>query len=208
MQTKDRIRFLRISRNMSQEELAHKLGYKTRASICRIENGSISLPMKKLAECAQVLDTSVDYLVDGTEPSNCNIVTSSSHIYEIPIFASVSAGFGVYANSEIVGYEKAYIENPADAEDTMFVIVSGDSMEPKIEDHDLIQVRRQTSVDNGDFGVVIVDETEALVKQIFYGATWIELRSLNPNYPPTRYEGKDVVRLRVVGKVQKIIKTL
>jgi hypothetical protein len=44
------------------------------------------------------------------------------------------------------------------------------------------------------------------VKKVIYGDTWIELHSVNPMYKTQRFNGRDVLRIRVVGLVQKIIK--
>lgn len=142
------------------------------------------------------------------EPSNIRGIIPNSSIYEIPLFKSVSAGFGAYANEEIIGYIPAIIDNPADVEDTIAIKVDGDSMEPKIEDGDTVVVRKQTSVDSGTIAVVLLDNEEGLVKRVIYGPTWIELHSLNDRYKVMRFQGADVMRLRVVGKVMQIIKSL
>ena len=162
---------------------------------------------KKLAECAKILDTTVDYLINGSTQLNLS-VSDQSHVFKIPIYESVSAGFGTYTNDSIIGYEDVYVDNPADVPDLMFIKVHGDSMEPKIEDGDLIQVRRQTSIDSGDFGVVLVDNMDGFVKKVIYGSTWIELRSLNPKYAPMKFKNAEVTRIRVIGKVLKVTKTL
>ncbi len=143
-------------------------------------------------------------------PDNSEIseVIDDSKIYSIPVFESVSAGFGAYAADEVVDHIPTIINNPYDVEDTIAIRVTGDSMIPKIEDGDIIVVRRQTSVDSGSIGVVLLDGGEGLVKIIEYGSTWIKLRSINENYPVMCFNGKDVQRLRVVGKVRQIIKSL
>jgi repressor LexA len=79
-------------------------------------------------------------------------------------------------------------------------------MYPKIEDGDIIQVHKQDSVDSGSLAVVLVDGEEALVKKVVYGETWIELHSINPMYKTVRFNGADVLRVRVLGLVRKIIK--
>ena len=140
--------------------------------------------------------------------SNISEVIDGEKVYKIPVFESVSAGFGAYAADEIVDYIPTIINNPYDVEDTIAIRVTGDSMYPKIEDGDIIVVRRQTSVDSGSIGVVLLDGGEGLVKIIEYGSTWIELRSINEDYPVQRFDGAEVQRLRVVGKVQQIIKRL
>lgn len=134
------------------------------------------------------------------------IFLEDKKMYMIPLFESVSAGFGKNAIDQVIGYEPCYIPNPADAVDSLCIRVSGDSMSPKIENGDIIQVLKQTSVDSGSVAVVLLDGEEGLVKKVIYGSDWIELHSFNGEYPVMRFEGEDVLRLRVVGLVKAVIK--
>lgn len=127
-------------------------------------------------------------------------------IHMIPIFESVSAGFGAYACSDIIDYMPLYFQSPSDVPDTICIKVQGDSMYPKIEDGDIIVVRRQESVDSGSIAVVLVDEEQGYVKKVIYDRETIELHSINPEYAPKIFKGKDVLRVRVVGLVKKIVK--
>lgn len=141
-------------------------------------------------------------------PSNISEIIPNSKIYQIPIYESVSAGFGAYADDCVIDFLPMVIENPYDVPDTIAIKVSGDSMYPKIEDGDLIVVRKQESVDSGDVAVMLLDGEEGLVKKVIYGNTWIELHSFNPEYKTRRFDDEEVLRLRVVGKVLKVVKTL
>ena len=77
-----------------------------------------------------------------------------------------------------------------------------------MEDGDIIVVRKQESVDSGDVAVMLLDGEEGLVKKVIYGETWIELHSFNPEYKTRHFDDAEVERLRVVGKVLKVVKTL
>ena len=81
-------------------------------------------------------------------------------------------------------------------------------MFPTIDDGDIIQVHKQTSVDSGSVAVVLIDGEEALVKKVVYGKEWIELHSFNPMYKIMRFNGRDVLRVRVVGLVKKVTKEI
>ena len=58
----DRIKSRRIELGYTQEQLATKLGYKTKGSIAKIENGEQSLTPERLYDVAKVLETSPSYL--------------------------------------------------------------------------------------------------------------------------------------------------
>ena len=126
----------------------------------------------------------------------------------IPVFESASAGFGAYADESICDYIPCIIDNEYDVPNTLCIRVIGDSMSPKIEDGDIIQVLKQSSVDSGSIAVVLIDNDEGYVKKVYYGHDWIELHSFNPNYPVMRFKGPEVQRINVVGKVVKIIRNV
>ena len=90
----------------------------------------------------------------------------------------------------------------------IWVNVEGDSMSPLIDNGSKILVKKQDSVDNGQIGVVLIDGEEAVVKKITYGKNWIELISINPYFPPRRFDGSDVQRVRILGLVKEVSKNL
>lgn len=145
-------------------------------------------------------------LIEKHEPFNISAVIPSNKIYQIPVFETVSAGFGAHAEENVIDYLPIVIENPYDVPDMLGIKVNGNSMYPKIEDGDIIIVRKQESVDSGDIAVVMIDGEEGVVKKVLYGDDWIELHSFNPEYMPRRFEGADVERLRVVGIVKGVMK--
>lgn len=197
------IRRLRTEKGLTQEQLGELVGVR-KAAVQKWENGSVTnLKRATITKLSEIFGVSPATFVEegAREASNISYVMGGRNIYDIPVFESVSAGFGAFASSEIVDYIPAAITNPADAEDTIAIMVKGDSMYPKIEDGDIIIVRRQTSVDSGDIAVVLIDGDEGLVKRVVYGSTWIELQSINEDYPVQRFNGAEVTRLRVVGKV-------
>ena len=149
-----------------------------------------------------------DLLADETEEKELPnaLFLNSQNIHMIPLFENVSAGFGALAINDIVDYIPLYITNPREAAETLCIKVTGDSMYPKIEEGDIIQVHKQDSVDSGDIAVVLLDGEDGLVKKVLYGETWIELHSINPMYKTMRFNGADALRVRVLGKVNKIIK--
>lgn len=56
----------RYELHMTQQELAEALGYKTRSTIAKIESGDNDVTHKKLRHFAEVLDTTIEYLLNGT----------------------------------------------------------------------------------------------------------------------------------------------
>lgn len=64
----DRIRKLRIEKNLSQDELAKMMGYVSRSTINKIESGLVDISCKKLIGFSKALNTTPQYLLDGDRP--------------------------------------------------------------------------------------------------------------------------------------------
>ena len=204
-----RIKEARIKKGLSQTELAELLGYKSRSSINKIESDGRDIPRSSIVRFAEVLDVTPAYLMgwESEEPSNVDILPSEQ-ICMVPVYESVSAGFGAYASSQVVEYMPLFIQNVHEAEEMLCIKVRGDSMYPKIEDGDTVVVHRQDSVDSGQIAVVMVDGEEGFVKKVVYDDDSVTLVSINPEYQDKLFKGRDLKRLRVVGLVKQIIKTV
>lgn len=126
------------------------------------------------------------------------------NLFPIPIFDSVSAGFGAYPDNYIVGYRHTEISSPLEKNNYLYINVVGNSMEPAIPNGSSILVHKQSSVDSGEIAVIIIDGDEAVVKKVIYGKDWVELISLNPDYKPRRFEKSDALRLTIVGLVTEV----
>jgi len=63
----ERIRELRIEEGMTQDDLAHAMGYKDRSMITKIESGKVDISQKKVDAFAKVLNTSPAYLMGWTD---------------------------------------------------------------------------------------------------------------------------------------------
>ncbi len=201
----ERIRNLRKEKGMSADKLGELIG-KDRATVYRYESQDIeNMPTSVLEPLAKALGTTPAELMGW----NSNVSPlPKSNVFMRPLFNSVAAGFGVVADNTIVSYIPTFITTPSEQEQYIWISVQGDSMSPLIDDGSEILVKKQDCVDNGQIGVVLIDGEDAVVKKISYGDNWIELISINPYYPPRRFEGADVQRVRVLGLVKKVSKNL
>ena len=205
MSVSERIASRRRELGLSYQDLADRTGL-SKSTLQRYETGAIgNIPLDKLGILAKGLETDELYILGREEPPNAEFVGSG--IYEIPVFDSVSAGFGAYADSHAVRYIPTYLEHGGERSGYLWINVKGDSMSPKIDDGDRILVKRLDSVDSGSVAVVMIGD-EAFVKKIKYGTNWVELHSFNPYYPVRRFEGSDVNEVRVVGQVIEVSKKL
>lgn len=87
----------------------------------------------------------------------------------------------------------------SDPENYFALTVTGDSMEPILYEDDIIIIHSQNDVENGQIGVIIIDNEEATVKKILKYDDYIELVAFNSYYPPKKLTDKD--KFKIVGKV-------
>lgn len=118
------------------------------------------------------------------------------NIRSLPLYSlAVSAGTGQFLDGE--DYEMANVgpEVPADA--NFGVRVAGDSMEPEYHDGQIVWVRQQRSLQNGETGVFLYDGS-AYLKRLFTDGKQAILRSLNPKYCDLHVS--PALPLRILGK--------
>ncbi len=76
MKIGERIKYRREQLEMSQDELARRLGYKSRSSINKIENDASGLPQTKIAAIANALQTTPAYIMGWSETQQKNDIAS------------------------------------------------------------------------------------------------------------------------------------
>lgn len=172
---------------------------------CR--NKGRAIPEELLKRLAIYLDTSVEYLKGETDDPQFHLesIGMTTLPYEHdggrPVFGHASAGRGVFAQQEILGYEA--VDSEYDDDDFFWLQVEGDSMAPTINDKDLVLVQRGVPLTAGGIMVVIVDD-EGFVKKVSVDDDTLWLTSINPYYPPRSFSGTDLARIRCVGKVVEL----
>lgn len=203
------IKKYREKMGISQAELSRRIGV-SRQTFNNYELGKREADYETLLKIAEELHTSVQALLtdENLELQN-GIVLEKDNIYMIPIFKTVSAGFGAYADDQICGYEPLYFETKREAEETLAIAVKGDSMYPKIEEDDLVVVHKQDYFENGDIVVAVVcGENDGFVKRAFQTEGKLTLESINPSYPPMTFSGSKLDDIKIMGVVKKIIKSV
>lgn len=151
------------------------------------------------------LNTSVEYLKGETDDPRFSLKDVGMKVLPFdgkgvrPVFGHASAGLGVVAHQEVLGYEE--VDPGYDTDDYFWLQVDGDSMAPIIDDKDLVLVERGAPLESGNIQVVIVDDEEGFVKKVSIDDDTLTLYSFNPYYPPMIFGGSELSRIRNVGKV-------
>lgn len=126
-----------------------------------------------------------------------------SEYHQIPILGRISAGLPLYAEEHIEGYTLTDLNGGAEY---FGLRVRGDSMNAlRINDGDIIIVRRQEEVEQGEVAVVLVDGEDATVKRFYSSNTTVTLmpQSTNPEHKPQMYDLSKTA-IRVLGRVVEV----
>lgn len=125
---------------------------------------------------------------------------------KIPILGTVIAGIPVTAVEDIIGYEEIS-EKMARCGDYFALEIKGDSMEPKMSKGDIVIVKQQNTVENGQIAIVLVNGDEATVKKVRFRDNGIELIAFNSYvYEPHFYSAKEIEELpvKIIGRVVEL----
>ena len=193
----DRIKDLRKKRKISQEELAKMTGYTDRSSIAKIEKGKVDLSETKIQLFATALNTTPAYLMGWEE----EIKTNPQGI-KIPVLGAVPAGIPITAIEDIIDYEEIP-QSWSNQGDFFGLRIKGNSMYPKLENGDVVIVKKQSTADNGDVVIAMVNGDDATCKRYKRMDAGIMLTSDNSEYSPMFYTNEQIQSLPVtiIGKV-------
>lgn len=187
----DKIRTRRLELNMTQEELAEKLGYKSKSTINKIELGINDIVQSKVVEFAKALDTTTSYLMSWEHPT--------------PTYEA-AAGEG-----RICDGPTGEVDFRVD-EDQVVVTVRGRSMEPTLMDGDHVVIE-PTSIpySPNQIYLVKVNGEEHTLKHVYMNDDGLVLTADNVSvYPPHPYTAQQVQELPVTieGVVTMLIRQM
>lgn len=203
----------RTELGITQKEVADFVGV-SEATVSRWESGHIdNMRRDRIAALSKILRLSPLAImgIDDTDLSTRipNMVPIDARTFRVPIVGRVAAGRPIVADEEIVGYE--YIDNKysKDGHEYFGLRIVGKSMEPTIMDGDIVIVRRQNYVENGEIAIVLIDGEEATAKEVKESADGITLIGHNTAvYTPHFYSAQEVKNLpvQIIGRVVQSIR--
>lgn len=193
----DRIKSLREQKGLTQEELAAKLNT-TSQNVYKYEKGIITnIPLKKIELIADELGVSPEVLVGWCEeePPSIDGITSIKK-KRLPLLGDIACGEPIYADECFNGYVAA----DEDLEADFCLRCKGDSMVgARIFDGDIVFIRRQPDVDDGQIAAVYIDG-EATLKRVYKFPGRLILRAENPSFAPIEVTESSCDTVLILGK--------
>ena len=196
----DRIKARRQELGLTVEELANRMGYKDKSSISKIENGKADIPQSKVKAFAEALETTTAYLIGIDEEKEASAPVPPGfqplpELVSLPVVGHIACGTPILAEQNIDGAACV----PARWRANFVLICKGDSMTPKIHDGDLVAIRKQPEVENGEVAAVRIGE-EATLKRVYRHENMLELRPENPTFESIILVGEDMDKATIEGK--------
>lgn len=197
MNFSNRLRSARKAAGFSQESVAASL-FITQQAYARYESGTSSPNPDTLKNIASLFDVSVDYLLGNEEsrptPAAANILPLPE-TYEIPLLGDIACGTPILATENV----EQTVTVPSHITADFCLRCKGDSMiGARIYDGDLVYIKQQDDVDDGQIAAVLVDD-EATLKRVYRDGDSMILQAENPAIKPQIYTAKDAKNIRIIG---------
>ena len=203
----DRIKQRRLEIGLSVDQVADKIG-KNRATVYRYESSEIEkFPIDVLTPLAEALRTTPAYLMGWDDsapaPTPSNIIPMPE-TRKIPLVGTIACGEPILAEENI----EEYVSIPKDLAGDFALRCKGDSMiNARIFDGDIVYIRSQDTVENGEIAAVLIDN-EATLKRVKLYEDHITLEPENPMYKPLSYWGEEMNEVRILGKAVAFTSTI
>lgn len=193
----DRIRLRREELRMSQEELATRLGYKSRSTIAKIESGENDLTQSKIVAFAEALSTTARWLLDYDD-SDTTLPPGvhKPQFKKVPMLGYAAAGQPLEDLSQDTPYYD--VENKYDVD--FCITVRGDSMiDANINDGDIVFIKSMPEVPNGKIACVEIDNEKVCLKRFYKSGKTVSLASANSKYAPMFFTEDTCESIKVLG---------
>lgn len=189
----------RLKNKLTLLEVANKLGIKE-ATMQRYESGEIkNIKHDTIVKLAKIFSCSPAYLMgwedEGDLPPYPNIMPIKTK--KFPLLGEIACGEPIFATED----RESYIEAGADIKADFCLKAKGDSMiNARIMDGDVVFIRKQPTVNNGQIAAVIIED-EATLKKVYYypEKAKLILQAENTNYEPLVYIGEELNQIRIIG---------
>lgn len=203
MNVNERLKYIRNKKNVSLSELSKMTGI-AKSTLQRYETGNTKkIPLDAITAIEKALFLSTGYLMGWNSASDDTDIYKYDNISpiktkKIPLLGEIACGEPIMCEQDFESYVEAGAEINAD----FCLKAKGDSMvNARILDGDIVFIRKQDMVDNGEIAAVVIDN-EATLKRVYYykAENKLVLMSENPKYSPYVYINEELDEIHILGK--------
>lgn len=178
---------------LTQQQVADYVGV-SKSAVSRWESGDVAnMGIDKLSRLSEVLSVSPLDIINETELT-FKIIPNKNNTTPIPLLGSIAAGQPALAEQNIEDYFNLDKKIKAD----FCLRIKGDSMiNVNILDGDIVFIKKQEDLEDGQIGAVLVDDS-ATLKRFYRNNGSVILQSENPEYKPLVISTGEI---RILGKM-------
>lgn len=185
--------------SLTQKDVADAVGV-SEATVSRWESGEIAnMRRDRISALAKVLHCSTDFVMTGEEQNDIAIPPGFDPLppmKKVPLIGQIACGEPITAEENI----EDYVDVPAQYHCDFCLKCVGDSMiEANINDGDIVYIRKQPTVENGDIAAVRIGD-EATLKRVYLDGESVVLAPANSKYPPRSFRGQELENIHIEGK--------
>lgn len=200
----DKLLTLMKEKNYSYADLEKLTSY-SRSTLQRYFTGNTEkIPLDLIEEIAPIFGVTAAYLAGWEDeiPAYPGIMPVEKKRF--PFLGEIACGEPIYADEE----HNVWLESDSSIKADFCLRCKGDSMTgDNINDGDVVFIRKQDTVNNGDIACVIIDD-EATLKHIYLSDNTVSLVSSNLSYPPLVYKEDDCKTIKILGKAVALSRIL
>lgn len=188
-------RFLERS-GMTQRELAKRLGVSC-AAVSSWCSGQKAPRVDKVDTMAKLFSVErSDFYREGTRSGDIPPgFEPLPNMRKVPLVGAIACGQPITAEENIEGY----VDVPEQVHCDFSLRCRGDSMiGAGISDGDIVYIRSQPEVDNGQIAAVRIGD-EATLKRVYWDGSQLTLLPENRSFPPMVYSGQDLEQVHIEG---------
>lgn len=202
MSIAENIKRIRLEHGLSQTELGKIAGVSDKA-VSTWELG-IKVPrMGAVEKMATYFGIAKSVIVDDAQPADPSAPPTPippgfepmPEMDWVPLVGRIACGTPITAEENV----ERIVCVPSKWHSTFTLTCKGDSMEPRIHDGDLVAIRSQPEVENGEIAAVRIDG-EATLKHVYLHDSFIELRPENPAFNSIILSREDMNNVVIEGK--------
>lgn len=204
-----KLKSYRKSRNMTLDQLASALNKRvpnlkiTKGRLSRWENNKEEPKLSSLKILADYFNVSLDYLIGlNKNPFPDNVFPIDKESFrKVPLVGTIACGTPTLAEENIEGYVPMFYSSEHKSDVIFALTCKGNSMEPTFKDGDIVFVKQQPTVEDGEVAAVLVDDNEeATLKRIKHVGKDVLLMPDNTSgYSPIVLNSKNPGK--ILGKV-------
>lgn len=193
-----RLKEKRLEKGYSLAHLGKLVGVSASAILKWERNGVANQRSENIFKLASVLNVSAAYLlgIDEDSPMNAKNIEPLPKMIHVPLVGTIACGDPILAQENI----EDWVAVDGNFKVNFALRCKGDSMIlARIYDGDLVFIKQQPIVNNGEIAAVLIDN-EATLKRFYRFPDHIELRPENPNYETLVFSPEEAEQIRILGK--------